>query len=80
MKLELYYFPECPYCQKVFRYLETRPDLTVVTKNIHKHREYFEELKKINQGITQVPCLVVDGKPMLESEDIIAFLKTIPHE
>jgi glutathione S-transferase len=26
-------------------------------------------------GKNQVPCLVVDGKPMYESEDIIAYLK-----
>ncbi|RME86589.1 MAG: glutaredoxin [Planctomycetota bacterium] len=75
MKLELYSFETCPFCRKVFRFLETRPDLKIEIKDIHKNPEYREELARINNGITQVPCLVIDGKPMLESDDIIEFLK-----
>ncbi len=33
------------------------------------------ELAKIG-GKTQVPCLVIDGKPLYESLDIIEWLKT----
>lgn len=73
MKLELYYFEECPYCLKVLR---TISDLKIEvelknTRLEQKHREFH--LK--TTGKTQVPCLYIDGKPMFESLDIINWLK-----
>jgi hypothetical protein len=32
---------------------------------------------ELYNNITQVPCLVVDGVPMLESDDIIAYLEGV---
>jgi glutaredoxin len=43
-------------------------------RDILKNPKYKEELIKLN-GTRQVPCLVIDGKPMLESEDIVRFLE-----
>jgi glutaredoxin len=43
-------------------------------KNIQKSSASLEELKRLT-GRTQVPCLVIDGKPMLESEDIVSRLE-----
>lgn len=77
MKLVLYHFPSCPFCQKVFRYLDSRSDLEIEKKDIYSDPAIQKELASINSGITQVPCLVIDGKPMLESDDIIKYLKGI---
>ena len=37
--------------------------------------QHRQELLDMN-GTTQSPCLVVDGEPMLESADIIAYLQS----
>jgi glutaredoxin len=74
MKLELYFFKSCPYCQKVLSSLEGK-DHSIALKDTRENENYYKELKEVNNGITQVPCLVIDGKPMLESDDIIEFLK-----
>lgn len=76
--LELYYFEECPYCQKVLHYLRSeKPSLlpNIALKNTRTDKQLREELRALN-GITQVPCLVIDGKPMLESDDIVAWLRS----
>ena len=73
--MNLYYFESCRFCQRV---LATIDELNIRSKielrDIQEHTEFGDELEKMN-GTRQVPCLVVDGKPMLESSDIIAFLK-----
>ena len=76
MNLELYYFATCPFCQMVLRYIHSN-EIQVTLKDIRKNREYNEELSKLNHGVTQVPCLVIDGESMLESDDIIEYLKTL---
>jgi glutaredoxin 3 len=75
MKLELYHFESCPYCVKVREYIDqigVRSQITFY--DILKDPEAGERLMKLNDD-DQVPCLVVGGKPMLESDDIIAWLK-----
>lgn len=71
--MTLYYKPTCPYCIKVLDFMD-RNDIQIPlrTTNRADERAKLQEIA----GTTQVPCLVVDGKPMLESDDIIAFLKT----
>lgn len=71
--LELYYFTACPFCQKVLRYLK-KNDITVALKNIHKDKEAYHTLLEVG-GSTQVPCLFIDGKPLYESNDIVAWLE-----
>ena len=70
----LYYFEACPFCQRV---LSTIRQLDIGDKiemrDIHENPDFEQELIKLN-GMRQVPCLVVDGKPMLESMDINNFL------
>ncbi len=73
MKLILYQFDECPYCQKVQRVIQEL-NLEVEMRNTRKNPKWREDLIAFN-GKTQVPCLVVDNKPMLESDDIVAFLR-----
>lgn len=73
-RLELYFFPDCPYCRKVLGAID---DLGLKDKmvfrdarNDPKEKEALVELT----GKTQVPCLVIDGKPMHESEEIKQYL------
>ncbi len=43
-------------------------------KDIHQDPSAREELIKIG-GKSQVPCLIIDGKTLYESWDIIEWLK-----
>ncbi len=74
MKLELYHMEQCPYCRKVRNFIEKN--------NLKSKIKYFdiiedgaaaERLMEMTND-EQVPCLVIDGKPMLESDDIIQWL------
>ena len=73
MNLTLYYFTSCPYCQKVLRTLEEL-QLKIPMKNIRESEDARLELINIG-GKQQVPCLVIDGKAMYESDDIVKYLK-----
>jgi len=76
MKLELYYYDECPYCQIV---LEAIDELNLENKvtlcNVRKNQQHREKHLKTT-GRTTVPCLYVDDKPMFESRDIARWLET----
>jgi glutaredoxin len=75
MKLELYHFEECPYCAKVRSYIEKAGIQSQIKfHDIDLEPHAFDALMKLNDD-DQVPCLVIDGKPILESDDIIAWLK-----
>ena len=52
----------------------TENHISIPLKDIRLNPAYREELKKIG-GKTQVPCLVIDGKALYESADIIDWLK-----
>ena len=73
MTLTLYHFQGCPYCARVRDYLDSQ-SISVPMKDIHQDPGAKEELIKIS-GKSQVPCLVVDAKPMFESLDIIEWFK-----
>jgi glutaredoxin len=70
-QLTLYQSEGCPYCQKVFRFMQSK-GITVPMKSTMQGNNR-EELIKIG-GKGQVPCLVIDGSAMYESDDIIAWL------
>ena len=73
-KLELYFFPQCPYCQIVNEALRsTGLTNSVEYYNIIENPHYKQELVKAT-GRGTVPCLFIDGKPMHESRDIAAWL------
>ena len=72
---ELYYYETCPYCQKVLRAMhELGIEDAIALKNIHRDAEADATLVRVG-GKRQVPCLFVDGEPMYESDDIVAYLK-----
>lgn len=75
-KLELFYKPTCPFCRKVTSYLTDRPDLGIIMTNIEESHEDRLRLSETG-GKIQVPCLLIDGQAMYESDDIITYLKTL---
>ena len=69
----LYQFPECPFCQLVLRELD-KLDVEIPIKNTRTDSEARKELIDLT-GRTQVPCLVINGEPLLESADIVNYLR-----
>ena len=71
--LVLYHKPSCPFCAKVREYMKSE-SIDIPLKDISASSEDREELINIG-GKQQVPCLVIDGKALYESDDIINWLK-----
>ena len=69
--LTLFYKPTCPYCQKVLAYMQEQ-DIACEMKNTLEPG-VRDELIAIG-GKGQVPCLIINGQPMYESDDIIMYL------
>lgn len=68
----LYYKKSCPFCQKVLRFMEAN-HLTMDTRETTQPGNQ-NDLIRIG-GKKQVPCLVINGKPLYESDDIVAYLR-----
>ena len=76
MKLDLYMFQGCPFCRRVLAAIEAgRTDVTL--HDIHKNNDDRRTLLAVG-GKEQVPCLFIDGEPLYESLDIIAWLEAHP--
>lgn len=73
-QLTLYHMPSCPYCLKVRRYMEAH-DIEIPLRDITADPAARDQLKRVG-GKVQVPCLFIDGTPLYESDDIIAYLST----
>lgn len=74
-KMKLYVIPGCPFCEKVKRFCNENNieyQLHDVTNPLIKE----EMIEARHNDKTTVPFAVVDGKPMDESDAIIAYLKT----
>jgi glutaredoxin len=71
--LDFYYFDACPYCQKVMGTI-TKNNIKVNYKNIYEDTNNMQKLMYIT-GRKTVPCLFIDGDPMHESRDIVAWLE-----
>jgi glutaredoxin len=73
-KLELFYFPQCPFCQIVLSALRvTGLENSVTYYDIMEEPHKKELLIKVT-GRSTVPCLFIDDKPMHESKDIADWL------
>ena len=72
--LVLYVRNSCPHCTNVTKYLKKERIRTITIKDIGKDRQAAQDLVKIG-GLRQVPCLVINGKAMYESSDILHWLK-----
>lgn len=77
MKLELYKFDTCPYCVRVFEYIEKSGRTDIEMHDIMKNEADYKRLLEVG-GMDQVPCLFIDGVPMYESLDIIDWLEKHP--
>lgn len=72
-ELALYVMTGCPYCLKVKRFLADN-GVTIPERNISTDPDAEQTLIAVG-GKRQVPCLFIDGKPLYESSDIIAWVQ-----
>ena len=79
MKLELFMFETCPFCQRVLKEIEASGRSDIELLNIHESAEARKRLIETG-GKEQVPCLFIDGEPLYESLDIIRWLQGHPQE
>ena len=49
-------------------------NITLEKRDTMQNPNFRQELLEVG-GKTQVPCLIIDGKPLYESDDIIDYLK-----
>ena len=77
MDLKLYVSDTCGFCRRVKQYIDEVGRTDIEYRNLSQSQEDAEELVRVG-GKRQVPCLFIDGKPMYESADIIAWLKENP--
>lgn len=70
--LTLYYTPKCPYCKPVVAKIREK-NIPVTLKNVSNNNAYYQELVNVG-GKAQVPCLVINGRAMYESNDILNYL------
>ncbi len=80
MKLALYYYDACPFCQRVLHVLPSLPAVQVELKNTLEQPAFREELIE-GGGKPMVPCLRIEVDEqvqwMYESLDIIAYLQSL---
>lgn len=75
MKMQLYHRWHCPYSSRVRETIQRfRLGGQVEMKELDEVKGAEQELQDLT-GRTQTPCLVVDGKPMLESVKIVNWLE-----
>lgn len=70
--LTLYKHDACPYCIRIFTFLQTH-SVFMEMADTRKSQEVRAALIQLT-GRTQVPCLVIDGIPFFESSDILEWL------
>lgn len=71
--LVLYTRSTCPFCKKVNKYLNGIHK-SVPSRDIGQDPSAAKDLVKLG-GKRQVPCLMINKKPLYESDAIIAWLK-----
>ena len=71
--LKLYTSQGCLYCLKVTDFLEQH-GLEIPMEEPFNDMKDFEAFMSLTGG-SQVPCLMINGEPMRESEDIIAWIQ-----
>jgi glutaredoxin len=75
LKLELIHKWACPYSARVRDFIEERGlQDRIAYLEVNETEGAQDRLAQLT-GKTQVPCLVVDGEPILESRDIIRWLE-----
>ncbi len=73
--LELFKFDSCPFCVRVMRRVKALGlEGQVRYRDTMRDAGAQDELLR-RGGEDQVPCLFIDGEPMYESADIVAWLE-----
>ena len=72
-KLDLFYYDECFFCQKVLREIKNL-NLKVSYRHIYEDQKNLQTLLE-KTGRKTTPCLFINGEPMFESDDIIEWLR-----
>ena len=77
-ELVLYKRDTCPYCLRVTGWIANNwpVDKPIKYRDTERDAGALEELIE-RGGKRQVPCLFIDGQPLYESLDIIAYLDSI---
>jgi glutaredoxin len=76
MRVELYHRESCPYSAKVRDFIAAHQlKSRIAYHDLDEEEDSAEKLELIT-GDEQVPCLVVDREPILESADIIDWLES----
>lgn len=72
--LELFKFDSCPFCVRVQRAIQELGVEGIRMRDTRRDPGASDELRQ-RGGKVQVPCLFIDGKPLYESSDIVAWLR-----
>lgn len=75
MQIELYHRQDCPHSARVRRFIDSEGLKSQIKYHDLDKEEGSDRALLDLTGDEQVPCLVVDGKPILESDDIVDWLE-----
>ncbi|RAP34211.1 glutaredoxin [Candidatus Marinamargulisbacteria bacterium SCGC AG-439-L15] len=73
-ELKLYVSHGCIYCKRVTDFLEEH-SLEIPMEEPFNDPKEFQSFMDLTGG-TQVPCLMINGEPMRESEDIVVWIES----
>lgn len=76
MTLKLFHLWQCPYSAHVRDFIAQNGLKRAISYVEVQEVEGAEEQLEAATGKRQVPCLMVDGRPLLESNEIIHWIKT----
>ena len=77
--LELFYDPECKYCQATIKWIEDHGIENIVYHNLATEPNQGERLLEIG-GQYAYPCLIEDGHAIYGEDKIIEFLTALKGE
>jgi len=67
----LYFKPDCTYCVRTIYFIE-KNGIEMELRNIYEGDNQLQLMSVAGSG--QVPCLIVDGEPIFDDEEIVAYL------
>ena len=76
MPIQLYHRWHCPYSKRVRDFVDENALGDKIEYLELGEADGAEDKLVEHTGRSQVPCLVVDGEPILESADIVRWLQT----
>jgi glutaredoxin len=75
LKLQLFHKWQCPYSERVRTFIDEHQLSDQVEYTEITEVEGARDILARMTGRSQVPCLVIDGQPMLESADIVQWMR-----